>query len=333
MRLPKRLFISLLIAAIPAAALGGEYHTGQSLICSDCHIEHASIRGEQQQPEGFLLKVSGGEVPLCLSCHNGSNGQAPDIVSSGNSTAPTLNVSTSYQSKFGSSAGFFQGDVLTSENPFGHDLQRMGQTPLSNSFSPPSGLKCSSCHDPHGSANYRNLRSDPNPNHPGTSDVRLGVDVKESVAVNAISPNPAQAYDSDNVSFYATNNLNAWCADCHDQLSANHGADAPAHFMKHPVGVDMAPGNGRHLDVNNWLSGVIGAATGFGLGLEDGTSGVPRVRFGSPTGSNTAASSGDTVLCVTCHKAHGSKYKSAIAWPYRADANDSRSGCQQCHCQ
>jgi len=316
-------------------ASAGEYHNAGQLVCSDCHIQHASKEGQSWTPTEFLLKSSGGEVALCLSCHDGTDSRAPDIVASGTSANPTSHVATPYASKYGSSAGFFQSDWQTAPNPFGHGLsgEGGGQAPLSSTFSTVGGLRCSNCHDPHGTPNYRNLLSDPNPAFAGAVDVLLGTDVREIVPVNPDVPNAAQAYDAGNIAFYTTNRINTWCTDCHDQLASATVGSLPAHFMRHPVGVDLSGANYRHVNTSNWISGAIGASTGFGTDLEDAVAGVPRLRYGSPSGSNSTASTGDTVLCLTCHKAHGSKYRSGLVWPFRLDASDSRSGCQQCHYQ
>jgi hypothetical protein len=47
------------------------------------------------------------------------------------------------------------------------------------------------------------------------------------------------------------------------------------------------------------------------------------------------------VMCLTCHKAHGSKYDNMLVWPYARYSGtgvptsyrpiDSNTACQQCH--
>ena len=131
----------------------GEYHGAQQQdTCSDCHTSHASARGRVWTPTAHLLKNVGGQVPLCMSCHDGSDPQAPDIAAAGTAASPSSVVSTQYTSKYGSSAGFFQGDYLVSDNPCGHSLLPSSSvtTPLSTSYSKAGGLVCSDCHDTHG---------------------------------------------------------------------------------------------------------------------------------------------------------------------------------------
>jgi formate-dependent nitrite reductase cytochrome c552 subunit len=80
---------------------------------------------------------------------------------------------------------------------------------------------------------------------------------------------------------------------------------------------------------------VTGAGTGFGVDVGDALAGIPRVRF-SQVGTTYATSgtvgTANKVFCLSCHKAHGSKYDSTVVWPhYTSGAADQTSACGQCH--
>ncbi len=74
-------------------------------------------------------------------------------------------------------------------------------------------------------------------------------------------------------------------------------------------------------DVSNWIDDN---GAGFGIGR------LPFIVAGATTFSEAGTVSGDnSPFCLTCHKAHGSSYKSSLLWDYR-DGNEG-DGCQQCH--
>ncbi|MGO8672204.1 MAG: cytochrome c3 family protein [Capsulimonadaceae bacterium] len=313
-------------------AQAGEYHAMAQSICSDCHSMHSSESGKRVESSPFLLKSGSGELGVCLSCHGGEDPQAPDIVATGTAASPTDTVSTPYTSKYGSSAGCFQVDSTQTDNLYGHGLSTQARisAPLSNTYTKSGGLVCSDCHDPHGTPNYRNLLSNPNPNRSNSVSVLLNTDVFEKAPVDLLKPNAQVAYDTENISFSANTSISAWCIECHDQLATNATGSVPAHFKGHPSCVNIT-GDGLHTDQDNWLNPSGNGDTGFGTAVGDTLPGIPRLRYGSPTHDNQNPSNGDTIQCLTCHKAHGSKYKYDLVWPYFEGGADMLSGCQQCH--
>ena len=77
-------YIGALVSALlvtASAVRGGNWHTGASLQCGQCHAEHATAGG-QQIPGGpfstLLVKATVNE--LCLSCHDGTDPTAPDVL-------------------------------------------------------------------------------------------------------------------------------------------------------------------------------------------------------------------------------------------------------------
>ncbi|HPC11639.1 MAG TPA: cytochrome c3 family protein, partial [candidate division Zixibacteria bacterium] len=77
-----RVTVCAIAVLLPLAAAAGQWHTGESLMCQDCHLQHSSEQGEPVAGGPYsvlLLKSSINE--LCLSCHDGSNPTAPDVQS------------------------------------------------------------------------------------------------------------------------------------------------------------------------------------------------------------------------------------------------------------
>lgn len=306
----------------------GLYHSGASMVCSDCHTIHASEQHEYDGttnvrswiPSPYLLKASGSNV-LCESCHNGSDSNAPDDFS------PVL---TSYSPDEFSGGGFFD-EAVGVDNPKGHNLSVAAATVPLSSLTDVT-LTCASCHNPHGTGNYRNLKSSPS----GRTSVDIIInDPSQStddvfVSVKPDGTNPGAAYRRSNTGYKAK--MAAWCRECHD-TATNGSGTSPAHFLRHPSDVAVNA-NLYHTDPTNWTAGT---GEGFGTTTGDSTAGVPRTRFQVATATNyslsTTAANDNQVFCPSCHLAHGSNYKAGLLWPFKEGGADMMSPCQQCHNQ
>jgi hypothetical protein len=247
----------------PASA--GNWHYGSSAVCSDCHTQHNSAEGQPMRTDNVaeaapLLLRRGTPMELCLSCHDGGNPAAPDII------APTAGVTET-------PGGAFPGSNANAE-PNAHDLN--GDAPVV----PPGGtvamvLICTTCHDPHGNDNYRNLRTDPT----RTNALPLAVMVTERVSANGT--NPAAVYVPANVIYRS--GISSWCASCHGNAGSGHPVDRPI------FGSQFA-------SYLTWTAVTL-----------------PRVPVNSPL-DDDIPSNDDQVSCFSCHKAHGSAHERALIY-------------------
>jgi len=335
----------LTVTLMPSLGNAGEWHVGASLRCGDCHLQHSS-EDNQPIPGGpfstLLLKNTVNE--LCMSCHNGSDLNAPDIQSPVNMYA----TATSGES----SGGFFGQAGVAHEN--GHDLEMGSGTPLSVDGRL-LNLNCRHCHAVHGNLNYRNLLYDPG-NKGDSITLEDGVEVftehkpdRPPTRGGSIS-----AYNRANVGY--KQNFTTWCVSCHDLLSVNSSAADPAHFHNHPSDVSVAAfGFDSHTDPAHWVAGVgegftnmaagdisIDASVPFPQGgadteesLIETATGIERVPFQSVVAVDfataRAAKESDQVFCMSCHKAHGSNSRAGQLWPYQEGGQNFIAGCQQCH--
>jgi hypothetical protein len=320
---PWRIVVVLwLVGAFAATARAGEWHVGESLPCGQCHAEHATVGGEPIMGGPYSALLRKGSInELCLSCHDGSDPSAPDVL------APVAMYSQGVLSESAAGSLTTSGTAHAS----GHDLEVASQIPL-NSTGKTLSLTCATCHDYHGNTNYRNLRFDP----AGAGDslvIEAGRDVYWSAAP-AVPPSAnssAAAYNRGNIGYRA--GLGAWCASCHDQLAANSPAVPPAHFNAHPAQVSIGGfSDSKHVNVSHWLSG-----TGEGFLAENPIpgEGIPRLPFQQPEATDFATSqlvtSTNQLFCGTCHGAHGTAYIRDLRWPYVEGGVNYLSGCQQCH--
>jgi hypothetical protein len=304
----------------------GEYHNQGDVICSDCHTTHYSERGTL--PEGA---EAGGPFPdmllvssidhLCMSCHDGTDPAAPDVL------APVVMYNGS-GSEFSGAGYFSEADGVMS--PLGHDL---GVTSLAPYSIPAKTmvLSCVSCHDPHGTSNYRNLLLNPDSSG-GDINLTLNSDIfEENNPANPPSRGTSiMAYRSNNTGY--RDKMTNWCTDCHNALSPDNPGSSPAHFMRHPSAASFDISS-YHISSSHWITG---SGEGFGLAAGDGIEGIPRLRFQAPGATDYISSKvparTNELFCGTCHLAHGGPFQSSLLWPYKTSGQaDLYSGCQQCH--
>jgi len=268
------IFLAAVTFGSASIAAGGDWHYGASMVCSDCHTQHNSANGQPMRtdndpaPAPMLLR-RGTTLELCLSCHDGSHPDAPDVV------APIGYVGESAAGAFPNSGGMPTPNAHHLDNPT-PEVPPGGTVPMV--------LTCTTCHDPHGNDNYRNLR--PDPTKTGLTPINI-----TTVQTNrANGSNPAQVYVPGNVIYKS--GVSKWCGQCHG---------APTHHS-----IDKA------VDYTIWAAVTL-----------------PRVPVLSPS-DNAIPSADDQVICVSCHKAHGSDNNASLIY---ADGVAIDSTCQECHNQ
>ncbi|MBI2526568.1 MAG: hypothetical protein HYV93_11325 [Candidatus Rokubacteria bacterium] len=292
------------------SASAGDYHVGDTLACAECHRN------------GF--RISRQEInSICLSCHAGTNGEAPAVVGAAPAGVPRQ-------------AGALGGGL---SHITGHTLGSAAQAPGGTWAPGRGGLTCSDCHAAHGELRqYRNLRLRPGtagtdrrityssgPVNDRTRDVWL----KASAAV-------AERYAARQVAFNqpdATKSAyGAWCQGCH---TLRHGAAGSANmggtlggelgrgWLRHPtVGVGVGARGDRHSSFTRYAS------------LSN------RVPTLSPSGSWPHRD--NAVSCMSCHKGHGNRNPFGLLYMsgqgQLTEEGDTGGGhythlCRQCHSQ
>jgi predicted CXXCH cytochrome family protein len=274
--------IAALLALAPRPGAGGDWHVDKLLICSDCHTAHNSAGGAPMRYDNSVavaedLLRAGDEVSLCFACHDGSNARAPDVLD------PVGYIGDPAGGSFASRGG---------DETFGHDLLQPSPVLV------PSGdalmiLTCSSCHDPHGNGNYRNLRARPG------GQAGAGTPVVVDQANRANGGNPTDVYGESNLKYRS--GVSQWCLECHTQIDLSHS---------HPYDRQIS---GSFLASYTSWQAVIG----------------PRVPALNPT-DPAIPSTDDQVFCLSCHKAHGTGNPYMLRF---ADGWSLDSTCTQCHDQ
>ncbi len=335
MKLLKTVLTIGLVLAWGSIAMAGDYHSGGSLICSDCHIMHAS------QSHGYLADGTGTIPPydnanaheyllrnsiteLCLGCHDGRSGIADVLNTNINSdirAAGALNMTG-------------HGQAAT-----GHTMGSLDVAP-GGTWSNADGFTCTDCHQQHGfnpnGDAYRNMHYSPGGQlaYPGmivtyaTGTNDLTRDVYQSTASGALH------YDWDNVSFNEPDITRSayadYCQACHTDFhgtrgSTNMGGSTGVEWLRHPNAHIEIGGNGAgHSD----------------LGLFQGH--TNNVKVMSASGLWDGSNADLTPSCMSCHKAHGNQNAFGLIFMDGSggtvtEEGDGGSGasalCGQCHVQ
>ena len=126
--------------------------------------------------------------------------------------------------------------------------------------------------------------------------------------------------------------INYLCGECHGKFhsSANVGYASP--WLRHPTDFDMntvaGKGYGNYPNVNIF-AGKLGVTN-----PHDYFADVPVGNTQGAVLSTVLGGSGDAiVLCLSCHRAHGSPYDYILRWNYVAwpGIPDDQNGCLACH--
>jgi hypothetical protein len=345
------LFSALLLAGTAAIAMAGDYHTGLTLVCSDCHVAHYSqSHGYSSTGDGTFTPLGTGgpfadllrDDPnkLCLSCHDGST-SAPDVFGD--------NGGVSYLRQAGG-LNVDAGHGLTNDAGFviqdGHTLYSTAQPPGkgTSTYTPGAeGLECVNCHAQHGSATqYRNLLNrgiftGKNLVYAiGTND--LTKDVFERTAGGVLSH--AESQVDFNEPDTRNSRYGAWCQSCHADFHGQ-GGDANMGGLAGGVTSTNATPWKRHptADVN---IGESGASATFISSLARYATVTNKVKVMDSQGLWTGTGTDNTVTpsCFSCHKAHGNENSFGLIFmngtgtrTEEGDGGVYKDLCRQCHVQ
>jgi predicted CXXCH cytochrome family protein len=321
----KRIVFSIIVGLVLvfsisglALANGGPHggYTATTDGCAGCHRAHTAI--------GPNLLVRTSTYDLCMSCHGSTGAGANTNVddgfylssrddSGGNYDHGAANTGD-YAPLLGGGFINYGGVAVTSiHSPDGVDLAAWGNgvdRGLLADLAEP--LTCASCHDPHGSSNYRILNEEIN-----------GV----AVAVAQVDEGAAKDYDSEQ-----------WGSGTSSVCAACHGA---YHVTRAGSGSNNADDGAGNLDYGGDISSFahrIDMSYLYGANANPETVGMDGYFLPlAESGVN------DMVVCMTCHLPHGTSVAmtgitDGAGLPGETSATDSallrlenRGVCEVCH--
>jgi predicted CxxxxCH...CXXCH cytochrome family protein len=329
------------LALIAVPMFAGQYHSGQTLYCADCHTMHFSMQhgygsgnpvgtkpptgGPTSDwlgatgPNNYLLKAPANT--LCLQCHDNQT-FAPDVYGLNSNADPSQGRAAGAVNDptLGTPYETWKGHTLgATTTPPGFDPAVVGLSPTW--YNPAGGLDCVSCHAQHGPATaYRNLGAYAlgatagnfrptyviGTTNDTTKDVWVNLASYTAGSGNAATFNPY--YDYANISFNrndavvgSTKSSNRMDTFCASCHGDFHGGPGDT-----GIGATAAALDGFIRHPTSQVT--IGAAGGQGYGGHSSlawyTSGTTKARvYASDHAGWTDAAPG----CLTCHKAHGNQ--------------------------
>ncbi|HVP39114.1 MAG TPA: cytochrome c3 family protein [Candidatus Saccharimonadales bacterium] len=333
------------LVALFGVAAAGDYHVGLNLVCSDCHVMHAS------QQHGY--SVGGGFTPLgaaapynnllrndpndlCLTCHD-NNSVAPDVFGGNtgksytgpNRLAGALNADPAHRSN---DAGYDVSD--------GHTLWSTATAPGGTFSHATDGLECTDCHAAHGTATqYRNLL-----NRGSFS----GKNVTYAVGTNDLTKDVFErfprSYSEQDVDYNepdpTKSSYGAWCSGCHTHFHGS-GGSTDMGGVSGGVASQATPNTTpwlRHPTADVNIGNNTAATYISSLAQFNGHTNRVKVMDSQGLWNGTTADNTVTPSCFSCHKSHGDKNAFGLIFmagtgtvTEEGDGGAYRDLCRQCH--
>jgi hypothetical protein len=295
-------FVTAGVGASPALA----FHDGGVASCARCHVMHGERDGDVVIEGAEPLLVAASATDVCLTCHGGSTGvfgldplSPPPERGAGNFVFLLEdNLNDAPDGATHPIAGEAAGHSIVSLDRGVTADSRWTHSP-GGSF-PSAELGCTSCHDPHGNGNFRMLN--------GAGEVQGGVfrffeAAPIAAGLDCAAPGVAESPGA-HTAYRA--GVSDWCANCH----GNNFHDSDASTFEHPSEESLGE-MARRYDRYDGDSNPQGGS--------HATAYLPEVPFQDPAAvvnSSVGPNSSSRVMCLTCHRAHGSSAPAAGRWDF-----------------
>lgn len=327
--------------------------TGQ---CSNCHTMHYSQGGTQLSEWGSSGPYKALTIDTCVGCHTGINTGSNTIPYVYSTTEPTYGMDTLAGGNFywvaqgGGDAkghnvlGIADRDVELSGGAPGNPYSCSNSCHISLAHEHAVeglGSGCGGCHlrpahhaidsdtvvgleQADDDGYYRFLSGHMSGNNHGVAGIE---DSDWQYTKSAADHNEYLGWEGHlqyRAGFYNLGHtMTAFCCGCHGDFHEEQ--DSGSNWIRHPSDA-VIPDSGEY-------AGAFGAEGG-GTGTYDPLVPVARPSLSGwtePGSSVTLGTGGDMVMCLSCHRAHGSPYYKIMRWDYKNWPGEGTNGCGVCH--
>jgi hypothetical protein len=276
--------------------------------CVTCHTMHASQDGidSPATPQNQLLRGTG-----CNACHDYTTNDTDGLATGTGIPAPQVGSEATNPTAGGS---FYSGGNDAQQHNVALSSNAAVDSTLGNT--PPGGaamaqLTCSTCHGGQGGHHGTLSKTAARTGATNTNTYRQLYNAGVGVAVSAGHAN-YNVNDSGSTGFLTAgaNDINAFCATCH---TAFHGAGqgtGASPWLRHPTDFALPAAYDARYNIN--------------------VTGTELVKI--PLGNDGVSSR--VLLCVTCHRPHGSQYADLLRFNYDLNIAGGATlgeGCEECH--
>ena len=358
--------VVMLTSATLVAVFCGPATAKVTGVCSDCHIMHNSQDGATTATGGPYTALL---MDDCIGCH--SSGESSTTYDLGVSKVPVVNYTSGEPTTYLAGGNFYWvADSGGNNDAKGHNVLGISDRDSDLFEKAPGGFSCggNACHDslaleqdlfPQFGSGCQGCHLRP-AHHADDSATVIGkesystdgyyrflsghslVPINEGYGVCGIEDSDWQAthnagdhneylgFAGDKVndslaSFkYRGHTMTAFCSGCHGKFHQEQNTSGE--WIRHPSDA-VIPNTGEYADAFG--------ANGTGTGEYDPNVPVARPNLTSFTGpKSTVAVGTDMVMCLSCHRPHGSPYDDLLRWDYGdmlAGSGSNTTGCFACH--
>ena len=299
------LTVGLATLAFPVLA----FHDAGVADCAGCHTMHNSQDGQLVDPNSpngnpWLL-VDSDPSDVCLSCHAMGLGAVfwndplapPREIGGGNFTFLLEdNINDGHGGATNPILGESAGHSIVAPS-MGVGADSILLTAPGGTF-PGSLMSCTSCHDPHGNADFRLLY--------GVGPVQGGNYTFTAPAPTAAGLSIFFGAPENNANHTAyQSGMSAWCGNCHGAFHNNNTQ------LIHKSGTALG---GAYSQIYNLYNGT-DDPTG-GVNATAYLAAVPFEDAANTTSSTAGPSASSQVSCISCHRAHATSAPDAGRWEF-----------------
>ncbi len=345
-----KIFSSVLRALLPLIIIPVSVYANVSGTCSSCHTMHNSQNGSTLVAEAQTSLMA----DSCVGCHSSSG--TDTIITIGGSQVPIVYNTTAYPDKPLAGGNFYH---VATDDAYGHNVWGISDPDATLTNAPGSTNSCgggggilTGCHfslavDP--SLNTTMMAKGKN----GCEGCHLSVKHHSVDPVAGQPENDASGWYRGLSGHYASHfsplvpgiessdweqnpsssNHNVYSARSDDYIQFNDDSSSPT-ITAYCVGCHETIHN--QLEANVWIrhpADILLPEIGEYSSYDPVDSYNPTVPVGWTDISNRTRSTA-AVICLSCHRAHGSQYPDMLRWDYTtmiANGGENNTGCFVCH--